>query len=268
MVFVYGHERQSVVILFKVMSPKTLLAFITLLLLTPAVSLAQAPFLLPVQTSLPNNTVATTTSTVTPMAIDLIIEADTYVPYFYNGRREPVAGSNIRLTAVTLGEGAPATYRWQIGSQYLTTTTASTNVTLPKISSDIKVSVTAVNSTGTALGSATEYIRPAIPKVIFYETNNLRGTNNVAVTGILPLIGNEALVRAEPYFFGVGSLLSGAVGVWTAGKTNIVMGNDWRNVSIVRRENGATNTDDEIRLEIRSRNNIAETAIGTFKLSI
>lgn len=242
------------------------LFFVALAFLTfPTLAGAQSSFLIPIpsQQSLAEIYVASAN-----LEIDLIIEANTYVPYFYQGRREPANGSSLRATALMLSSNTtPASYRWQVGSQNFTSSVPYINFVMPQIGGDLLVSVIAVDSSGRRLGSATQSIRPATPMVLFYENNELRGLSQVAISESLALIGNTVSVRAEPYFFGVRSLIAGATGTWTASKVSAVVDTNWREITLLRQEVVGTR-ETEVTLDVRNRNNLSESTSGSFELNL
>ncbi len=231
----------------------------------PSLVWAQSSFLIPI----PSQQNLTELYDSTPnIDIDLIIEANTYVPHFYQGRREPAAGSPVRATALALSsEVTPSSYSWRVGGQNFTSSVPYIDFVMPQVSGDLSVSVTAVDANGRRLGSATQTIRPVTPRVLFYENNELRGLSQVAIRESLPLIGNTASVRAEPYFFGVSSLITGAVGSWAATKVDVATDTNWREVTLLRRE-GESGGITSVSLEVRNRNNLSESTSGSFELSL
>lgn len=234
-------------------------------LVIPSLVLAQSPFLIPIPG--PQN-LTELYSSVPTIDIDLIIEANTYVPYFYQGRREPAAGSSVRATALTLSnEITPTSYTWRVGGQSFTSSVPYLDFVMPQAGGDLSVSVTAVDGSGHRLGSATQSIRPVTPQVLFYENNELRGLSQVAIGESLSLIGNTVSVRAEPYFFGVSGLIAGATGTWTAAKVDATVDTNWREVTLLRRE-GESSKKTEINLDVRNRNNLSESISGSFELDL
>lgn len=243
-----------------------LITFVTFSFLTlPSLVWAQSSFLIPVpgQQSLPE-----IYNSGPNIDIDLIVEANTYVPYFYQGRREPASGSPVRATALTLSnEAIPASYTWRVGRQNFTSSVPYIDFVMPQISGDLSVSVTAVDGNGRRLGSASQSIRPVTPRILFYENNELRGLSQVAVRESLPLIGNTVSVRAEPYFFGVSSLIAGATGTWTAARVDATVDTNWREVTLLRRE-GDSGGNTEVSLDVRNRSNLSESTSGSFELGL
>lgn len=243
-----------------------LLAFVIFAFLTlPSLVWAQSSFLIPIPGQ---QSLSEIYKSSTNIDIDLIIEANTYVPYFYQGRREPANGSSLRATALILSTNiTPSSYQWQVGSQSFTSSVPYIDFVMPQVSGDLSVSVTAVAANGSRLGSTAQSIRPTNPRVLFYEKNELRGLSQIAIKESLPLIGEAISIRAEPYFFGVSSLIAGATGTWTADNIDMVVDTNWREVTLLRRE-GEDGRETAVNLDVRNRNNLSEGISGSFLLNL
>lgn len=146
-------------------------------------------------------------TTIIPARVAVIVEADTSIPAWYQGRAVPSAGSQLRITAIPSdGSGfAPEqyTYSWYFNNEVVnagaTRGQFQNTVTMP-VGRSANVRVTVTNNEGGLVAERSVAIPAQEPEVFFYETNALRGTSQLAINGIFPLIGSEASVRAEPYF--------------------------------------------------------------------
>lgn len=156
---------------------------------------------------------------ITPMYVDIIVEADTYVPDFYHGRALPSVGAPLRLTAlVDDGANNPINhyiYTWQIDDQrldggpvrgnYQTTTTApnrrAVTVTLelsrPGMSNTIRRSIS---------------VPIATPTVHFYTVSSLYGVQPRSLRNQTTLTGNSLTLRAEPFYI-ANNIVSSQTGV-------------------------------------------------------
>jgi hypothetical protein len=70
----------------------------------------------------PSGAVSESTRVFTPVYLDIIIEPQTYVPDFYQGRSLPSYGSQINATALISGVNIPTNdlvYHWKIGGEVL-----------------------------------------------------------------------------------------------------------------------------------------------------
>lgn len=243
----------------------TTFIFLVVLFVTNDASAQSAyPSLLPTFNSLPINS----EQTVGTVTVDLVVEADTYVPYFYRGRREPTPGSKLRLIALSNGAVGSAVYQWQVADQYLTTTSNVLEIEMHKIGSEFSISVQVIGQ-GRQLGSATTYLKPSEPKVLFYQDNELRGLSSVALAENVPLVGDEISVQAEPYFLSTSSLFTGASGTWSVGTDlSLVPDSDWRKVTVVRNETTSNLSETKVNLKVSNVKNPSETLNGIFKLGL
>ena len=158
-------------------------------------------------TTLPNGSVLRAQDTITPIRVDILIEADTRVPAFYKGRAIPAIGGSVQLTALPFtGANRSAesyAYTWRVGD---TVQGGGSRFGQNSISftadfqKQIQVSVDVIDTDGTILSSESIYVPLADPELYFYEINPLRGMSEVAMGSNFIFIGEEIQVRAEPYF--------------------------------------------------------------------
>jgi hypothetical protein len=158
-------------------------------------------------TTLPNGSILRAQDTITPIRVDILIEADTRVPSFYKGRAIPATGGSVQLTALPF-TGSDRTadsyaYTWRVGgtvqdggSRFGKNAISFT----AEFQKQIQVSVDVIDTDGTILISESIYVPLADPELYFYEINPLRGMNEVAMGRNFIFIGEEIQVRAEPYF--------------------------------------------------------------------
>lgn len=204
--------------------------------------------------------------------LSVIVESDTYVPYFYEGRREPSPGNTIRLVVVASDMPTVANYNWQIGDQYLTTQTPYTSVQAPLLNDNVLVKVKAFDSVGRILAEHQEYITLSTPHVLFYENSLLYGHSQKALGDETQLVGEELSLRAEPYFFGSQSLLSENTGRWTSDKMQVdTSSSDWRMANFIKleQENIVEEGKVKVRLElIPNNNNLSQQIYGDLIINI
>jgi len=199
--------------------------------------------------------------------VDIIVEGNTYVPYFYAGRAEPSAGNSIRLIAIVpVGDERPTTYRWKVNNNYISTDDPVLQLKMPQVEERILVEVTALDSTNRPLGKGYEYVVVSIPRLIFYEDNALRGTAQVAIQDNIILIGEETAVKAEPYFAGVSAanMLNAS---WSSNVTLEQAEEDWRLIYI-KSEEGKTNLNGQVNLKVSNPQNLNEYLSATFNVSL
>jgi hypothetical protein len=154
----------------------------------------------------PDGSSIAATNTISPSVVDLILEADTYTPSFYRGRALPSRSGSVRAIAlVHTGSELPEsayTYRWQLGSDVLFDGPMlgrnSVTFDVPIFSQDLSVEV--FNAAGQSMGRGAIKIRSTEPELYFYEWSPLRGLSQKVISSPFPLIGDETVVYAEPYF--------------------------------------------------------------------
>lgn len=145
--------------------------------------------------------------TIRPIDVDIIIEADTYTPAFYNGRALPSANAPVRAIAVVDdGNGISwntYSYRWSLGNTVLGGGAAkgkySVTLRAPQFRSEY-LSVDLYDSTGTLVGRKTIALEPQEPEMLFYEYSPLRGLYGRAISSSLAISGEDTTLFAEPYF--------------------------------------------------------------------
>ncbi len=145
--------------------------------------------------------------TITPSLTDIIIEADTTIPIFYEGRSLPSQGSEIRVIAVPhtkTGSLSNYSYKWELNGKILfggaIRGKQSAIFTVPKIGKPI-ITLTVSSANGNIISKKNLRLGVVKPELYFYKENPLRSTGRKAIVGPLTLITNEATVSAEPYFF-------------------------------------------------------------------
>lgn len=207
---------------------------------------------------------------VVPSQVDLIIEADTYVPDFYRGRALPSPESSARAIAVVHdGSGASAssyTYTWEDDGSVLFGGPVKGKQAIDFTVSRFRgktLGVTVTNSAGVTVGERTIEVPQTEPRLLFYEYSPLRGLLERAVTGPLPLISEEVTVYGEPYFFHTGVARGDAEFSWRIDGSPVnVMGGEPNAVTL--RQVGAGGGA-EVNLRVVSTKRIPQVVDGSFR---
>jgi hypothetical protein len=147
----------------------------------------------------------TFSKTFTPYYLDIILEPQTHVPTFYQGRSLPSVGSTIRAIAL-LNNGTPLgtdyVYTWRVNDKVIGSGpmrgAATINFTMPQGSSAV-LSLQVSTPGGEILAKRTLSVPTVRPELYFYEINPLFGLLPKAIDRGFNLIGNGATLRAEPY---------------------------------------------------------------------
>ncbi|MCB9818844.1 hypothetical protein H6788_01555 [Candidatus Nomurabacteria bacterium] len=195
--------------------------------------------------------------------VEIIIEADTYIPSFYRGRAEPTSGNSVRATAIPLeADPSSLTYRWRVNGQPISGDGQTITFPAP-IGDNFTLEVTVLKN-GTFWSEKGESIALSTPEVLFYEENALRGIGTIAIKNDFSLIGAEASVTAEPFFVGNGSQ-NNLRGNWKIDDTAITT-TDWRKLTFIRPEE--PNAKYLVELNIFNRVNLNEQASNSFNLHL
>lgn len=198
--------------------------------------------------------------------VDIIVEGETYVPYFYAGRAEPSPGNSTRLVAIVTGaERQPANYNWKIGGQYFTTSEPVLRTTIPMVEQNVLAEVSVSDESGVAIGKGSEYVTTTAPTLLFYEDNALRGTSRTTIREEFILIGEEAAIKVEPYFAGADSPTA-LRATWSSNLPTEVSNEDWRLLYIQSPEGDAASG--QVQLRVNNPRNLNEYMSETFNVSL
>lgn len=186
------------------------------------------------------------TTTVRPVRIDMLVEADTLTPAFYVGRSLPSSGSAVRVTALPFtGSGQNSdqfSYSWKVGEDNINGGAArpeQNSVTFtPAFDTATRVQVTVLDSDGVTIATRTLVIPIVKPELHFYEINPLRGIQTTALDSEHIFQGNEMQVRAEPYYMSRGLYTEDVHITWKLNNRSITNpSNDPQQISLRRQGN-------------------------------
>lgn len=149
-----------------------------------------------------------------PGTVDLVWEADTYTPPFYQGKAVQTPGSRVRITAfanILDAKGNPIppdnlVYSWRQGTKLLHTESGRGKQTITvkneTVVGPLAISVSVSPIDGVSGGSAKLNLQTAQPEILFYQNHPLLGIlYEHALRANTTLVESEANVVAEPYFF-------------------------------------------------------------------
>lgn len=160
-----------------------------------------------VRTRLANGATLETKTTIAPVRVDMLIEADTIVPAFYAGRALPSSGSTIRVTAIPFADSSRSpntySYTWRVGSTVVggSSMYGKNSVTFSSgFDRNMNVSVDILDSNGSLI--TTERVNVPIfdPELHFYEVDPLAGLLERAIDDTYIFTNEETMFRAEPYY--------------------------------------------------------------------
>ncbi|MDE2213101.1 MAG: hypothetical protein KGJ34_01020 [Patescibacteria group bacterium] len=191
----------------------------------------------------------THTFTFDPSTVNLVWEAYTTVPPFYNGKALASAGSQISVVAFpqVLIDGKSQSlnnlsFQWSLNGTADPTQSGlgddvyTFNTNQLHTSEDVSVDVDSGNTT---VGHADITIPESTPQLIFYVDDPLRGIlYNQALVSSYSMPSQEETIRAEPYFFSTDSALNGSLQYAWVLNGNTTTGPNTQNGELTLRQTG------------------------------
>lgn len=177
-------------------------------------STAKVTTRLDIEVHSPDGQIITKSLVFYPNTVDLLWEAHTYTPPFYQGKALPTPGSEVKVVAIpdfidrngqTLST-KDLVFHWTKDGHYLPTLSGigqdSLTFNLDTSGQASKISVEIINPLDSSSLAQSIIIPVYKPEVLFYEDRPLEGVDyNHALSGTYNLIKNEVSIKAEPYFF-------------------------------------------------------------------
>jgi len=143
-------------------------------------------------------------TTIKPVYLDIVIEAQTRVPEFYLGKALPSTGSMVNATAL-VNDGDIRTdlvYTWRLNREVLEggpiRKRNQVSFSAPRDTRSTLI-VEAAEPSGNILARKTMSLPTVIPSLSFYEVSSLFGVSQKPIDQELILVGNTATIQAEPY---------------------------------------------------------------------
>jgi len=147
-------------------------------------------------------------TTISPIYLDLIVEPQTRVPDWYQGRALPSFNSQINATAL-LHNGADfidsnnIVYSWRIDKQAIEAGTVrggnKVSFTTPRGRAPI-LSVSAATLQGETIASRVIQLNTALPELVYYEKHSLYGLSHIPIRSSAALVGSVLTLQAEPFY--------------------------------------------------------------------
>lgn len=201
-------------------------------------------------------------TTITPVYLDLIIEAQTRVPGFYLGRALPSIGSAVNVTALINGNAISPqdlVFRWQLNDTVLLGGPVrgqnQVAITMPQGGATLGVVVERAN--GSIVASKNIFLLNAEQAVRFYEVNSLYGMAKRPPER-LSLIGNSTTVRAEPYHLDIRTYNNPDIANWSSTALTLTQGANPYEATLVRQ--GSVSGFSSVGFHVRSESQILQGA--------
>lgn len=163
-------------------------------------------------------------TTIRPVYLDIIVEAQTRVPDFYRGRALPSIGSMVNVTAL-VNDGRmrnDLVYTWRLNRQVLEggPIRGRNQVSFATpMGENAILSVQATEPNGKVLARRAIFVPSVQPTLSFHEVSALFGVKTRPIDGDLILVGNTATVRAEPYHLDTRVYNNPAITEWKINNT-------------------------------------------------
>lgn len=216
------------------------------------------------------NGAQTVSTTITPIYLDLIVEPQTHVPFFYTGRPLASAGSDVIATALINAKlVGDYIYTWRVNNQVVgggpTRGLAKASFTMPQ-DSTVTLSLTVTDINGQLVGRRAVNVPSVRPKLLFYEVNTLYGMSDRSIENTFALIGNSATVQAEPYYLSSAVFNTPSQIEWEINDTAVAtpVGNPYA----ITLERSAESGRATISFRVLSTAELLQHAVGSFEISL
>jgi hypothetical protein len=220
----------------------------------------------------PNNETLVLKKVLSPVYVDIIVEPQTHVPGFYQGRALPSAGSTINLIAL-LNDGSMLSnnyvYTWRINTTVLEGGPLWGRNRISFVAPqdrEFTISVNITTTAGELVASRSIYIPAVQPVLYFYEVNALYGINTRAITSDFIMIANASEIKAEPYYLDSNTFNSPDIFEWRINNKKVsVGGNDPYTITL---EKTGQVGEAAVSLHVRSTAQLLQGARGGFTISL
>jgi hypothetical protein len=220
--------------------------------------------------SLGSGATLSTTKTITPAYLDIIVEPLTRTPSFYRGRGLPSVGSRVNLTALINGlEASPSSliYTWRVNNNVIEggSLRGKNKVTMTTpLGQRFILSVDVTNLDGTTVARKTTEVMTATPEVHFYEVTTLQGMKPRSLTKGFSLISDSSTIQAEPYNLDLSTYNNPDFLEWKIGgqRTEAVSVNPYQ-ITLSRLGVGAAN----VGFHVRDLTQLLQGARGEFQVN-
>lgn len=184
------------------------------------------------------------TITINPAEVDIIWEAQTYVPPFYKGKALPVPGSPILFVAmpkfidnsISL-KAENIIYSWQSRSKVLSKGQGQKTILIETPISPEKISLIASTKNKNITSQTSKEISPFEGSLLIYEKKPLEKQRfEKSISDILNIASQETTLIAEPLFFNLNNIKNIKY-TWTIGNKQTI---ENKKELTLRKDNGSS----------------------------
>ncbi len=217
--------------------------------------------------------------TINPADLELVWEADSYVPPFYKGKALPTAQGKIKIVALPdfisgnkKLDQKTLVYLWKnedTDTRLVDNSGYGKNMlyqTMPNVFGNESISVNASSLGNSIKAQKKIFIQPGEVNLLFYESNPVEGIiYENAIPSAFTLTKEDFSVKAEPYFFSNKDRSGGRLSYeWSLGDKKITPDT---NEQVTFKQAGDGNGVSLVSLTLRNLANIFEQASGSFTLN-
>lgn len=220
-----------------------------------------------------NGTPLSAEKVIVPGTVDLIFEAETIAPYFYEGRRVPSIGADAIATAIPhlyKQNGARVApeelfYTWSINNTIVTEGKGQMRVTLsvPSLHDDY-LTLKVVSADGGTSYETGLNIPRAEPLAVFYPWNPLRGLSHNAVQDSFLEASGETTIRVEPYFVSQNIFMNGQY-AWSL--DGVTVNNQSSDPQFLTLQGGQSGGMADVSFSIQNLKAFSQYAAGLFRIA-
>ena len=212
------------------------------------------------------------TTKIEPMYLDIIVEPQTHVPSFFEGRSLPSIGSLVNLTALISNKkmlGSDFIYTWRVNQKVLEGGALRGRNKVSFITpqdTNIFVSLQVATLNGAVLAKRSVILPSVQPYIHFYEMNTLYGLENKSLKDDFFLLGNSATIKATPYYLDSQTYNAPNILDWTINSTKVTSSNE-NPYEITLQKTGYPGTAN-LELHVRSTTQLLQGARGSIGINI
>lgn len=205
------------------------------------------------------------TRTITPVYMDIVIEPQTRIPDWYQGRSLPSLGSQINAT-VLLNDGSiidpqNVVYTWRMNQRVLEGGPIRGGNRVSFITprgNELVLSVTANDTRGNTIAKRTIAVKSVLPELSFHEKHTLYGVQSVPIQPSMQVLGSLLTVQAEPFFLDTRVYNNPDVAEWEV--NSIRTGNGSQNPYEITLQGSNQQSNTRINFHVRSLEQILQGA--------
>lgn len=224
-----------------------------------------------------NGKVIERTITINPASVDILFQADTYIPPSYKGKALPSPQSGVEIFATTNFitekgiriEGKDLVYEWTVNGKTVNNGKVPSKIKIiaPTLLYKNIVHVKVSTKDGSISAEKAINLASETTQLLFYQENSIEGTNySKALDGLVKTNTKEIGLRVEPYFFSLPSSAEPELEFyWKLNDKNIYPSENSPKIMTLRNE-ATTTVESILSLNIRNIKHVFQEAWGSLSI--